>query len=169
MRSLKWSMSHAVFVPEIDDEHREIFEAVSKLEEALSSRDLPVIRELTQRLVTCTVEHFAHEERLMRAARYESLRWHKRQHIAARKNVRQFVVGIEQGDAQAGVALVDYLKSWLPKHTRLPDRMMGAFLRNRQRCLFKVSFMAGTRPADACAWVDSNGKKLDPLGRKSRS
>ena len=32
MRSMKWSTSHAVFVTEIDDEHKEIFEAVSELQ-----------------------------------------------------------------------------------------------------------------------------------------
>jgi hemerythrin len=168
MRSLKWSVSHAVFVPEIDDEHKEIFEEVSKLQEALSNRNpLPKIRELTQRLVDCAVEHFAHEERLMRAARYESLSWHKRQHDAARKRVGQFVSRIEAGDMEAGLALVEYLKSWLRDHTRLPDRMMAAFLRNQQRSLFKATFRAGTKPADACGWVDSRGDKFDPLAVRS--
>jgi hemerythrin len=36
MRSLKWSTSHAVFVTEIDDEHREIFGAVADLQNLLS-------------------------------------------------------------------------------------------------------------------------------------
>ena len=36
MRSLKWSTSNAVFVPEIDDEHKEIFQALSNLQEVLA-------------------------------------------------------------------------------------------------------------------------------------
>jgi hemerythrin len=163
MGALQWSMSHAVFLPEIDDEHKEIFAAVSGLQEALSRcGPLSEIRDLTRRVADCAVEHFAHEERLMRAARYESLRWHKRQHDAARRRVRQFVAGIEEGDTEAGPALVAYLTSWLPKHTGLPDRMLGAFLRNRQRSLFHLTLRAGTKPADACAWVDSKGNKFDP-------
>src|ERR1017187_2094155 len=154
MRYLKWSTSHEVFVTEIDDEHKEIFEAVSNLQRVLSSRGpLLEIRKLTQRLAACTVEHFAHEERLMRASRYGSLRWHKQQHDNARRRVEQFVLRIEQGDTEAGLALVDYLAAWLRDHTRLADRMMGAFLRNQQRCLCKVTFRAGTKPMDACAWV----------------
>jgi hemerythrin len=165
MTALKWSMSHAVFFPEIDDEHKEIFAAVSKLQQALSSNgQLPEIRDLTSRLIDCAAEHFAHEERLMRAARYPSLRWHKQQHDAARKQVRQFMEGIEQGAAGAGHALVEYLTNWLPNHTSLPDRMLGAFLRNRERSLFRLTLRAGTKPADACAWVDSKGDKFDPLG-----
>ena len=32
MRTLKWSTSHAVFVTEIDDEHKEIFDAIAEFE-----------------------------------------------------------------------------------------------------------------------------------------
>ena len=37
MRSLKWSTSNAVFVTEIDDEHKEIFGAVSSVQEVFTS------------------------------------------------------------------------------------------------------------------------------------
>src|ERR1035438_7086629 len=104
MRYLMWSTSHAVFVTEIDDEHKEIFEAVSNLQRVLSSGGpLLEIRKLTQRLVACTVEHFAHEERLMRASRYGSLRWHKQQHDTARSRVQQFVLGMAGGEVGSGI------------------------------------------------------------------
>ena len=98
----------------------------------------------------------------MRASRYGSMRWHKQQHDNASRRVGQFVLQIEQGDAEAGLALVDYLTSWLRDHTRLADRMMGAFLRNHQR-IAKLTFRAGTKPMEACDWVDSRGEKFDPL------
>ena len=163
MRSLKWSTSHAVFVTEIDDQHKEIFEAISGVQEILANHaPLPELRRLTQRLVSCIVEHFAHEERLMRAARYSSIRWHKDKHDTARRRVEQFVLRIDQGDTGAGLELVKYLTSWLHEHTRLADRMMGAFLRNQQRSMYKLTFRAGTKPMDACAWVDANGETFDP-------
>jgi hemerythrin len=90
------------------------------------------------------------------------MRWHKQQHDAARRRVRQFVPGIEQGDAKPGLDLVEYLTSWLHYHTRLSDRMLGAFLRNQQLCTWKLTFRAGTKPIDACAWVDANGDVFDP-------
>jgi hemerythrin len=163
MRSLKWSTSHAVFVTEIDDEHKEIFAAISNVQKVLTNRGpLLEIRKLTQRLISCVVEHFAHEERLMGAARYGSLRWHKQKHNTARRRVGQFVRRIEGGDTKAGLELVEYLTSWLHDHTRLADRMMGAFLRNHQRCMCKLTFRAGTKPMDACGWVDANGDTFDP-------
>src|SRR5438045_9679045 len=88
MGSVKWTMSNAVFVTEIDDEHKEIFEALSTVQEALTHCvQLPEISKRMERLVASIQEHFAHEERLMRAARYGSLRWHKDAHHAARKRV----------------------------------------------------------------------------------
>jgi len=167
MRSLKWSTSHAVFVTEIDDEHKEIFRAVADLQEALSGTDAPHdMHQLTQRLCESIEGHFAHEERLMRAARYGSVRWHKQQHDNARIRVGKFVARIRQGDAAAGIELVEHLTSWLRDHTRLADRMMGAFLRNQRRCV-KLTFRAGTKPVDAGDWIDTKGDKFDPLAVKS--
>ena len=163
MRSLKWSTSNAVFVTEIDDEHKGILDALSNVQEALTSRrPLSEICGLTQRLVSSIVRHFAHEERLMRAARYDSLRWHKQSHDAAHRRVGQFVQRIEQGDAEAGAELVEYLSSWLHDHTAVADRLMGAFLRNQQRSMWKLTFRAGTKPLDSCTWVDENGNTFDP-------
>ena len=102
MVSLKWNASHAVWLTEIDDEHREIFEVLADLQGVLISPGAPAtIRKATQRLYSCTKEHFAHAERLMRAARYGSLRWHRQQHNGARKRVRQFISDIDRGDRQA--------------------------------------------------------------------
>jgi len=47
--------------------------------------------------------------------------------------------------------------------------MLAAFLRNQQRSLFKMTFRAGTKPMDACAWVDANGDTFDPQGGEDGS
>ena len=169
MRSLKWSTSHAVYVPEIDDEHKEIFAALAALQGALDNEAAsPEIPKLIENLVECADGHFAHEERLMRAARYESFRWHKEQHDNARKRVGQFAARIERGDAKAGGELTGYLSSWLNFHTRLADKMLGAFLRNQRRAMWKVTFQAGTKPLEAGGWVDSRGNKFEPpVGKHS--
>jgi hemerythrin-like metal-binding protein len=164
MTSLEWTASHVVWLGEIDDEHREIIELAGELQAVLPDPDSsPAVRRATQRLYTSIKEHFAHEERLMRAARYGSLRWHRNQHNFARKRVRQFIVEVNAGDRDAGIELIDYLKSWLNDHTRIADRMMAAFLRNDRRTVCKMTFRVGTRSAMACSWVDRHGDKFDPL------
>jgi hemerythrin len=165
MRSLKWSISHAVFVTEIDDEHKEIFEALSDFQNVSAGRG--EVRGALQRLTSRIADHFAHEERLMRAARYGSLRWHKQRHDAARRRVEGLVLQIEAGDAKAGAELVEYLTSWLHDHTRVADRMMGAALRNHRRCMWKLTFTAGTKPLDACAWTTTSGEPLEAPAREN--
>jgi len=162
MRSLKWNSSHAVFVTEIDDDHKEIFAVVAELQAALCGQESTEnLENLTKRLAVCIEDHFAHEERLMRAARYGLLPWHKRRHDAARLRVARFVKRIDRGDPEAGPAFVAYLTGWLHHHTRLPDRMLGAFLRNERRA-GKIVFTAGTKPRASSTWFDSTGGPFNP-------
>lgn len=168
MASLKWSASDAVWIEEVDDEHKEIFEAIAGFQKLLGAASREEIRKSLERLISAMTEHFAHEERLMHAARYYSLDWHKGLHAGALRKVRYFATGIEQGDTGAARSLVKYLKSWLRTHTRLADRMMGAYLRNEQRSLGKIVFRAGTKAADACAWVDSAGNRFEPTATPHR-
>jgi len=169
MQSLTWSTSHAVFVPEIDDEHKAIFEALSEVSALVTGGRPLADSKALEWLVGSITGHFAHEERLMRASRYESMRWHKTAHDNARKRVRHFAERIGQGDTAAGGELVEYLTAWLHDHTRLADRMLGAFLRNHQRLLCKVTFRAGTRPMDSCSWTTVTGDIFNPVtGERER-
>src|SRR4249919_2973110 len=101
MGALEWSTSNVVFVTEIDDEHQEIFEALAECRKVVTAGELREIRRATEQLANRIEAHFAHEERLMRAARYGSLRWHKQRHDGARKRVQAFVRRIERKDPQA--------------------------------------------------------------------
>jgi hemerythrin len=134
MRLFKWSKSNAVFVPTIDDEHRTIFKATSELQQALlNGAPLFEVQEILHRLIASAEDHFAHEEKLMRGARYLSFDWHKQQHDTARKRFRRYAPLIENGDQQAGHELVEFFTNWLNDHTAVTDRMMGAYLRNQDR------------------------------------
>lgn len=158
-----WVASHVVFVTEMDDDHLEIFQAVAAFTNALAAGDPPEeLRKLTEVLAARIEGHFAHEERLMRAARYGSYRWHKRLHDSALKRTRAQIARVDAGEPGAGRVLIDFLKLWLDEHTRLADMMLGAFLRNHRRGLCRVTFRAGTKPMDACNWVNSRGEKFDP-------
>jgi hemerythrin len=145
MRSLTWSTSDAVWFTEIDDDHKEIFEAVACLQKALSGpAPRTDVRQTVEDLIAAVAAHLAHEERLMRAARYPSLAWHKRLHEGARKQVLRFARRLEQGDERAASELAEYLTSWLQRHTRMADRMLGSFLRNQLRSIGKLTFRAET-------------------------
>lgn len=138
MRVFHWSKSNEVFVRTIDDEHQAVFHALGELQNALhSGASRTKVTEILHRLIGGLEEHFDHEEKLMRGARYLSFDWHRRQHNTVRKRLRQFVPLIEEGDRDAGHELVEFLKRWLEDHTAVSDRMMGAYLRNQERTLIR--------------------------------
>ena len=138
MRLFRWSKSNAVFLPAIDDEHRAIFQAAGELQQALHTR-APIfeVRDILHRLIAATEDHFAHEEGLMHGARYLSFDWHRQQHDTVRKRFKQYAPLIEEGDGEAGRRLVEFFTRWLEDHTSVTDRMMGAYLRNRERTLIR--------------------------------
>lgn len=134
MRVSKWTRANAVHLPEIDAEHRAIYRAAGDLQhgiEAGASRGR--ILELLHAVAATIEDHFTHEERLMREARYESYAWHVQQHNAARRRFMQSIGEVEAGAHQSAALLVDYLSGWLRNHTSVADRMMGAYLRNYNR------------------------------------
>ena len=127
------SGGYSIFIPEIDAEHRILFRLVDELATALHSHSRQTRSAALESLVSHMQDHFAHEERLMRASRYDALAWHKGQHDGARRQVRQFIKRIEEGDRKAGAELLQYLAGWLQNHMPVTDRMMAAYLRNFQR------------------------------------
>jgi hemerythrin len=134
MRSFRRSAVHAVYVPKLDAEHKIIHEAVAELRQTIQEGALTEQAQATlQTLMYRLSAHLAGEERMMRAADYPAYDWHKRQHDAARKRVRNFAGRARDGDVAAVPELVDFFKAWLRDHTGLHDRMMGAYLRNFER------------------------------------
>ena len=134
MPMFHWSRQYAVFVPEIDAEHRAIFTMGAELERAAAAHAPKArIREMVRALAGHAEDHFTHEERLMREVRYQAFEWHKKQHDGVRRRLKQFAKRIEAGDREAPSELLAYLAQWLHGHTSLTDRMMGARLRNFER------------------------------------
>lgn len=134
MRIFEWNESHAVHVPDVDDEHQQLFRLCNDLQRALLDGSATgEVQSMVAELVIHTAHHFSHEQREMRAAGYSLYEWHRRQHHAALTKVRAMERRIRRGDRDAAIELLNYLPAWLNDHVRLADRMLGAHLRNRQR------------------------------------
>ena len=136
MRSspFQWSRAYAVRMPEIDAEHRTLFQIAEDLDLAValgagSDQVNPVLREFVARAAA----HFAHEERLMRDAGCSSYNWHKLQHETTAARVASLQRRSEHGDPDALPLLLQFLGDWMKDHIRLSDRMMVAYLQNHQR------------------------------------
>jgi hemerythrin-like metal-binding protein len=134
MPPLRWSVASSVFLPEIDAEHRSLFRLANAAHAAFL-KGVPDARvhEALQAFTAELDEHLSHEERLMRSTGYEIYRWHKAQHDNLRRRVKKAIAKFAAGDREAVPTLLEQLNSWFRDHTGITDRMLGAFLRNRER------------------------------------
>src|SRR6185437_12880868 len=102
MLSFKWSKAHAVYLPEIDAEHRNIFRMAEELQKAATAgADSERVLTLLRGVLTATEAHFNREERLMRSLQYPLYTWHKQQHDTVRKRSREVLKKFEAGEVGA--------------------------------------------------------------------
>ncbi|HTS62774.1 MAG TPA: hemerythrin family protein [Candidatus Acidoferrales bacterium] len=131
MALFKWRSAHSVYLPEIDAEHRALFRLAEELHRGLSAgTDLAHLRPVLVELIASAEAHFRHEERIMKAAHYTGLAWHKKQHDAVRWRAKRTLRRIDAGHTEDAGELLDFIETWLKTHTAVSDRMMGAYLRN---------------------------------------
>jgi hemerythrin len=134
MRPFKWDQENEVFLPEMDAEHRLIFQLAHELQSAFVSK--PPAADVKQRLASlCRTmeEHFSHEEAIMKSMHYPLFGWHRSQHETARRRLRLFAPQIEAGDTEAAELFWEFLSGWLDDHTSISDRMLTSFIRNYER------------------------------------
>src|SRR5262249_45653532 len=123
-----------VYVAEIDDEHRELIDLGREIQQAAGAgASASRLRTLVESLMETAEEHFTHEEKLMRAARYSGYQWHKGQHDGVRRRMKEYLDRLDEGDREAPALLAQYLFDWIRDHSALSDRMMGAAIRNYSR------------------------------------
>ena len=134
MRPFKWNKGHDVFLPEVDAEHREIFRCAAELQHAVETgADQAGVQAAMESLAAVMEEHFAHEERLMKASACPSYDWHRRQHGTARKQAKASLAAFAAGDAAAPAVFLEFLARWIKDHLSLTDRLMSAQVRNHSR------------------------------------
>ena len=140
MQLFKWTKAHSVFLPEVDAEHRNLYRLAEELHQSIEAgARAPRIQNEMQSLLDALEEHFAHEERLMKAAACESYEWHKQQHNTVRKKGKRFLADFAAGDRHVPLDFLAFLARWLQDHLSLTDRMMGAQVRNGARLAASAS------------------------------
>jgi hemerythrin len=134
VRSLQWTEQDSVYVPEIDDEHRAMFQCTQNVHSAVVAGEKPEeIMGRVERMSAAMNGHLRHEERLLRSARYPAFDWHKRQHATGRARLNEVAEFAQSGDRDAILHSLESLACWLRDHTGVTDRMAGSYLRNHQR------------------------------------
>jgi hemerythrin len=132
--SFEWSEDHSVFIPELDEQHKELLEVSQELRTAvLTGESADRLEFLAGRMATRLAAHFRCEESLMRSSRYTAIDWHERQHQAARMKLANLWDAIRGRGAESIFTALDELADWHRDHVTVADRMLAAHLRNYER------------------------------------
>jgi len=132
--ALQWTSTLSVGVPEIDEQHRELFRRVDSLLDAVLHQDRDEVGRVLAYLQGFVVEHFDAEERLMAEVAYPEAERHVREHRAFAATLAE--VGAEYAAHGPTAALVFRLEQqavgWLQDHVYFTDVALGRFVLARQ-------------------------------------
>jgi len=129
MAELTWGDRYAVGVEAIDDEHKELFDAVRELESAMARFAQPAeMGELLKKLSASTARHFADEEAMMREAKYPGLALHMANHQRLMEKVQAFAARHSQSGVTVNQHALNFLRDWLLHHIENDDVRLGSWL-----------------------------------------
>ncbi|WP_291315022.1 bacteriohemerythrin [Desulfuromonas sp.] len=132
--SLQWTEDLAVGQPQIDSQHREMFQRFDAFMEACSKRHgLEHLRELFAFLDRYVAEHFQAEEALMEDQGYADLEAHRQQHVHFRRRLADLRDELDAAGPTVHVLVHTnkVLLFWLTEHIKAEDRRFGEHLRRK--------------------------------------
>jgi hemerythrin len=128
--SFQWEDTYSVHIPEIDAQHKALFEFIERLDNAIrEKRGSVACQAILAELVDYTRIHFALEESLMRLAKYPEFDDHKKLHEKLVAEVAELQQKIASGTASISFELMQFLRLWLTKHILHSDQKYAAQFR----------------------------------------
>ena len=129
MQDITWDESLSVEVDEIDEDHRRLVDLFNLLSHSVAEGDArEYIEALLDELISCTIWHFRHEERLMILYKYKGFEEHKAEHNDLIKSVRELQQKFQQENRLLTDEHIEYLSHWLTEHILGQDMKLGFYL-----------------------------------------
>ncbi|HLV89286.1 MAG TPA: bacteriohemerythrin [Candidatus Sulfotelmatobacter sp.] len=130
--SFRWTDNYKVNIATLDEQHRQLFEAVNALDLALRMGDgMVAIDQVLDKMVDYIGVHFNSEEALMEQHNFPGLSGHKAQHEMFRETIAGFLDSHRSGRQGVPVSLMLFMQTWLKTHVLKTDKLYSAFLNAR--------------------------------------
>lgn len=127
--SLAWQDTYSVGVERFDRDHQQLFRYFSELHESfIAGSEKQKLSAILDRLVAYTVQHFAAEEAVLKAAGYPALAEHVKEHQAFTQRIGDFAANHKAGNVVLTSQVMKSVRSWLTDHIMKSDQSYGAFL-----------------------------------------
>jgi len=129
LKELMWDTSLSVQIQEIDDDHRKLVELLNILNRSVTDGDaIDYIEAVIDELLSCSIWHFRHEERLMLKHGYEGLLEHKAEHQELIESLTDLQQAVLQKTKILTSEDIEFLEHWLTGHIFGSDMEMASFL-----------------------------------------
>ena len=129
MKKITWDESLSVDGGEIDEDHRRLVDLFNILSLAVEEGDAAeYIDAVLEELISCTIWHFRHEERLMLMHKYDGIEAHKDEHSDLIDSVRELQQKFHKENKLLTNEDIEYLEDWLTQHILGQDMRLGYYL-----------------------------------------
>ena len=129
MSDLIWDNTLSVDVEEIDDDHHRLVDLFNLLNHAVADGDTTdYIEAVLDELISCTVWHFRHEERLMLKHAFDGFEEHKAEHQKLIDSASELREQFLQSGRQVSSDEIKSLEHWLTGHILGADMELGSYL-----------------------------------------
>ena len=129
MKNIIWDETLSVEVDEIDEDHRKLVDLYNILSHSVAEGDADdYIEAVLEELISCTIWHFRHEERLMLLYKYEGLEEHKAEHHDLIDSVKELQQKFHKENKLLTNEDIEYLETWLTEHILGHDMKLGFYL-----------------------------------------
>ncbi len=129
MKDLIWDKALSVQIEEIDDDHRKLVDLYNILNHSVVEGDATdYIEAVMEELISCTVWHFRHEERLMLKYGYEGFAEHKSEHQGLIESAKELQQKLLQEGKAVSSEDIEFLEHWLIGHILGADMDLGSYL-----------------------------------------
>jgi hemerythrin len=128
-----WKDSLLVGVPQIDNQHRKLVEAIDKLMDACNmGKGRDEIAQTLRFTISYTQEHFRDEENLQQRFAYPAINAHKRLHAQLIMNINEISKEFDRTGPNIGLTakLNKTLVEWLINHISVEDKKLGEHIQN---------------------------------------
>jgi len=130
--TFEWSDEYSVGIPEIDEQHKVLFQLVNRLSDAIHDRHgSEACQDILAQLTEYTRIHFSLEESLMRMANYSGFGEHKQAHEQLISDVVTLSDKLKTGKAKISFELLHFLRVWLTRHILHSDKDYAAFFKRQ--------------------------------------
>ena len=129
MAFLSWHERYSVGNPALDLEHRKCFELVNHFDDVIQMDMDSELGFILEDLVSCTLEHFTHEEALLEQSAYPGLPEHRRIHAELIAQLQEQRARMKAGGHVSNKSVVRFLADWLTNHILREDMAFKAHLK----------------------------------------